>query len=108
MLHWYSECWVTGGDEQNCEWELQDAIFAGFSLDGFGFDAIYDETAAPYQASWAELPVQTGDPAFPLGGLPASPQATTPELILAPAPLALMALGGLGLLGWRCARSPAS
>ena len=66
VLHWYSACFISGGD---CD----PGILPGGSLSGFSFVAAFDETAAPYQASWAVLPVLSGDPAFPLGGIPNSP-----------------------------------
>lgn len=109
VLHWYSDCWVNGfqpvgvgvspqaGTE--CESALQDAIAPLDSLGGFGYTAAFDKTNAPYQASWANLPVRSGDPAFPLGGLPASPNATaqTP----APGTLALALVGAAGVFAAR-------
>ncbi|HNI51695.1 PEP-CTERM sorting domain-containing protein [Accumulibacter sp.] len=103
VLHWYSTCW-TGGQQPTsalnalvaitCEFGLQDAILPGGSLAGFGFDAAFAPTGAPYQASWAFLPVRTGDPAFPLGGIPNSP-SITPQAVPEPGLLALL---GAGLL----------
>ena len=105
VLHWYSECWVEGanGDmvigtlaQVQCEFPLQDAILAGDNLGGFLFDAAFDETDAPYQASWDARVVQTGDPAFPLGGIPASP------LVVPVAPtLPLIAVGLIAALAVR-------
>lgn len=83
VLHWYNLCWVQNNSQTltrstnvvaaSCEGDLDDAIFPDDSLGGFGFDADFGPTGAPYQASWAFLPVRTGDPAFPLGALPDSP-----------------------------------
>ncbi len=62
----------------------------------FGFDANYGPTGAPYQASWIEAPVNTGDPAFPLGGgIPNSPSL---QQVPEPGTMALLATGSL-LLG---------
>ncbi len=97
VLHWYSNCWVDGRESAriasaaaivSCESPLQDAIMPEGSLSGFSFLADFDAVAAPYQASWAFQPVRTGDPAFPLGGIPNSPRVS-----LVPEP------GALGLLG---------
>jgi hypothetical protein len=67
------------------------------SASGFSFTAPFPATAAPYQASWADLVIQTGDPAFPLGtgAVPASPNAIVPL----PAPLALLGAALAGLVG---------
>jgi len=115
VLHWYNECWA--GRQQNtltfdvfalavCEFQFDNAIFmpdegSDGSLGGFGFTADYDQTAAPYQASWANLPVRSGDPAFPLGGIPASPLAIGINAV--PLPGVLMLLGG-GLLAFGVSR----
>lgn len=104
VLHWYNLCQggfdfdralpsVRGG---NCEVQFQDAIFPGGSLSGFGYDAVFDETDAPYQASWAFLPVRSGDPAFPLGGIPNSPLAQGLQVAI-PEP-GLLSLLGIGLV----------
>ncbi|MCA9414103.1 MAG: PEP-CTERM sorting domain-containing protein [Candidatus Omnitrophica bacterium] len=90
VIHWY----VTN---------MEDVINPTYGIyplnsrSGFGFVASYDRTNAPYQASWFELPVQTGDPAFPLGGVPGSPMATQP--VPEPASLTLLGLGAVGLVG---------
>jgi len=86
VLHWYA---ASGGGAQ------VELIFPGESLSGFGFTASFAEIDAPYQASWTTFEVQTGDPAFPLGGFPGSPLARGVPLPSA----ALMGLGLLGILG---------
>jgi hypothetical protein len=98
VLHWFSDCWVFGGEAEGCgEFNpLTNAIGPGSSLADFGFIADFDKTNAPYQASWADLPVQTGDPALPLGGLPASPNAIGTSGVPAPDTLALLLAGVVG------------
>lgn len=69
------------------------------SATGFSFTAPFPAVAAPYQASWADLVIQTGDPSFPFGGgaVPASPSAVIPL----PAPLVLLGSALLGIAGLR-------
>ena len=108
VLHWYNLCWTQGNQLAGglslsavaaCESTLQDAISPGGSLDGFSFIAAFDETAAPYQASWAALPIRTGDPAFPLGGgFPNSPGAGGTTAVPEPGALGLLGAGLLALL----------
>lgn len=101
VLHWYSLCGASlppGFPSDQIPCSPDDVIFPGNSLSDFSFDAIFDETAAPYQASWAFLPVRTGDPAFPLGGgLPASPLTLGTTTGSVPEPSTLW-LAGAGLL----------
>ncbi len=107
VLHWYNLCWVQQLNVPtelqveavvvSCEGQFDNAIFPDNSLGGFSFDADFDRTNAPYQASWAFLPVRTGDPAFPLGGIPNSPLArgTIPEPGVLGLIAAALAAGGL-------------
>lgn len=93
VLHWYSECFFRfNGDRDGCGGSA-DGISTGNSLSGFGFVASYDETAAPYQASWIDLPVRTGDPAFPLGGIPNSPSVSGVQTVPEPSLLGLLGIG---------------
>jgi len=106
VLHWYNECWagrqiatltISSFAVSSCEGQFDNAIFMDSNgLGGFGFTAEYDATAAPYQASWANLPVRSGDPSFPLGGIPASPNATGQNVPI-PGILALLGSGFLAL-----------
>lgn len=106
VLHWYLEDWAAFGSilgaipTGECGYGEALTLFAVGTevpcnaLAGFGFDSFYGATAAPYQASWDFLEVQSGDPAFPLAGLPGSPSVVPePEsgILLA---TGLIALGG--------------
>jgi len=67
------------------------------SLGGFGFDASFAPTAAPYSTSWMILDPVSGDPAFPFGVLPASPSVTGATAVPLPSALALLSLGLISL-----------
>ncbi len=104
VLHWYTneeEFFILTGwfEGEGCPEGDEGANWDCSSLGGFGFDADFAPIAAPYQASWAELPIQTGDPGFPGGGTPSSPLATGSSI---PEPGTLALLAG-GLLGWSVA-----
>lgn len=58
-------------------------------LSGFGFDAPIGPTNAPYQASWVELPIETGDPDNPGAALTSSFFA---QPIPEPSSIALMSI----------------
>jgi len=103
VLHFYFDGRLEAAstDEPNGQVEptfFCDFIFPGEECEGFGFDADFGPGDAPYQASWLDEPVQTGDPAFPLndqtgGGIPNSPsiQRQTND-VPEPGTLALAAL----------------
>lgn len=115
VLHWYitpdffnadncSAGPVTSNDAvDDCSWGwfggeggLSFAIEPDSSLDGFSFEAPASTPVdAPYQASWFELPVITGDPPFP--GAPGNlffPSSALPAVSSVPEPSALGLLGG--------------
>ncbi len=89
VLHWYADF-----DDNRRPFVL----FPSDSLYGFGFTAPFEPTDAPYQASWSNLPVRTGDPLFP-GGVPGSPLTLGGARVVPLPSAALMGLGLLGVLG---------
>jgi PEP-CTERM motif len=94
VLHWYCQGGAGfEGGEGGC------GVFPGDSLSGFGFTASFAPVAAPYQTSWATIPVNTGDPAFPGGVTVASPMALGTVAVPEPGTWALMSMGFLGLAG---------
>lgn len=84
-LHFYTGCTdfeqptaqatssvTVSGPNLDCRSDLENAWILPVgegpdSLDGFSFNALAGPTNAPYQASWAMLPVNTGDPDNPDG-----------------------------------------
>ena len=103
VLHFYTGCgggFTTAAtlisdanpNPSDCDFLPNAWIFPNSELSGFGFDAPFNATNAPYQASWVELPVNTGDPDFPTTGVPLTRgffATPVPE----PSTIALMALG---------------
>ncbi len=64
---------------------------------GFGFDSPFSSGAAPYQASWVDLIINTGDPQIPALGSGGSPSPAGVNLLnVVPEP-GTMALFGTGL-----------
>ena len=103
VLHFYTGCGsfetaatlaTVGQNPQptNCLVLPEDWIPPGDLRSGFGFDAPLSPTNSPYQASWVQQPVRTGDPDFPPVGT-----AVTPGFLATPVPepssIALVALG---------------
>lgn len=98
VLHFYVEQFQVAAAVEE-ERPVCGLIFEGDECVGFGFTSPFSAGDAPYQASWAMLPVRTGDPPFPLGanggGIPNSPSVRLPGQIPEPGTAALI---GLGLL----------
>jgi hypothetical protein len=65
------------------------------SQSGFGFTSVFAATAAPYDAGWIDERRRSGDPDFPVLGLPGSPLAlgATTNNVPAPAVWLLFAIG---------------
>jgi len=113
VLHWYCDnpvlIWggegscFNGSNETFGDMIGAPGTFGPSSLSGFAFTADFGPTAAPYQASWAELPVRSGDPAFPFAGGVGSPTAlgtpTSGTSVPEASSLSLFGLAGLSLFG---------
>ncbi len=63
------------------------------SRDGFGFTSTFGATAAPYDAGWVDERRRSGDPDFPLAGIPNSPSVAQDNAVPAPALPALLFIG---------------
>ncbi len=88
VLHWY----CIGIYVDDCS-----AIFPGESQSGFSFDAGFAEGQAPYQASWDNLQVQTGDPAFPDGAIVSLPNSPSINPVPLPGAWMLLITGFAGM-----------
>ncbi|HMM74802.1 MAG TPA: PEP-CTERM sorting domain-containing protein [Gammaproteobacteria bacterium] len=66
VLHFYTG--FCEGGESGFDCFGGNTIREGEGLGGFGFESPFGTFNAPYQASWEDLPVRTGDPDFPLTG----------------------------------------
>lgn len=67
VLHFYTG-FCEGGFEGGLFCGGGNPIVEGDSRDGFSFESPFGTFNAPYQASWDDLPVRTGDPDFPMAG----------------------------------------
>lgn len=65
VLHFYTG-FCEGGVEGGFQCFNGNIIPEGESLGGFSFESPFGTFNAPYQASWTDLPVRTGDPDFPM------------------------------------------
>jgi hypothetical protein len=96
VLHWYIP------DDQLCELSCNEdfGIFPMNSLGVFSFDAAFGEGQAPYQASWDQGQIQTGDPFFPQAGTLALPNSPSINPVPLPGAAILMLSGLAGLAGF--------
>lgn len=67
VLHFYTG-FCEGGFEGGFDCFGGNTIREGDGLGGFSFESPFGTFNAPYQASWDDLPVRTGDPDFPMAG----------------------------------------
>lgn len=67
VLHFYTG-FCEGGFETGFDCFGGNTIGEGDGLGGFSFESPFGTFNAPYQASWDDLPVRTGDPDFPMAG----------------------------------------
>ncbi len=88
VLHWY----CIGIDVYDCS-----GILPGQSQAGFSFESGFAEGQAPYQASWDNSQVQTGDPAFPDGAIISLPNSPSINSVPLPGAWLLLITGVTGL-----------
>lgn len=68
VLHFYTGSCEGGFEGGEFDCFGGNTIREGEGLGGFSFESPFGTFNAPYQASWEDLPVRTGDPDFPLTG----------------------------------------
>lgn len=99
VLHWYIPALAPCNSEICPPLPVGAVISPQDSLDGFGFTAGFGEGQAPYQASWDQNRIQTGDPAFPDGAIIALPNSPSINPVPLPGALVFFLSGLVGVVG---------